>query len=78
MPFLCCVSGVSKPRLLAARGEVRRFRPGLDYTVAHYGVLTQDPQLDAVLCFVDDAGGAAREAWEGGEVGGEGAAGSTG
>ena len=29
------------------RGEVRRFRPGLDYTVAHYGILTKDPQLDA-------------------------------
>lgn len=29
------------------QSEVRRFRPGLDYTVAHYGVLTKDPQLDA-------------------------------
>jgi hypothetical protein len=33
---------------------VRRFRPGLDYTVAHFGVLTKDPRLDVVLCFVDD------------------------
>lgn len=36
------------------RGEVRRFRPGLDYTVAHYGSMTQEPRLDATLCFVKD------------------------
>ncbi|KDD72488.1 hypothetical protein H632_c3282p0, partial [Helicosporidium sp. ATCC 50920] len=56
--------------LVARRGSARRFRPGLDYTVAHYGVLTQDPQLDAVLCVVDDAGAAEAEAWASGEVGG--------
>lgn len=33
--------------LVGQQSEVRRFRPGLDYTVAHYGVLTRDPQLDA-------------------------------
>eukprot|EP00955_Chlamydomonas_euryale_P103039 365461-Chlamydomonas_euryale.AAC.5 len=27
---------------------------GLDYTVAHYGILTKDPRLDVVLCFVDN------------------------
>lgn len=36
------------------RGEVRRFRPGMDYTVAHYGGMTQEPRLDATLCFVKD------------------------
>jgi prolyl 3-hydroxylase /prolyl 3,4-dihydroxylase len=41
-------------QMLGYSGEVRRFRPGLDYTVAHYGVLTSDPRLDCVLCFVDD------------------------
>jgi Rps23 Pro-64 3,4-dihydroxylase Tpa1-like proline 4-hydroxylase len=58
--------------LAGHRAEVRRFRAGLDYTVAHYGGLTRDPRLDAVLCFVADgaAGGGGREAWEGGEVGG--------
>jgi prolyl 3-hydroxylase /prolyl 3,4-dihydroxylase len=66
-------------KLLGRKGEIRRFRPGLDYTVAHYGVLTQDPQLDAVLCFVDhttntndnnniDDGNNC--SWEDGEVGG--------
>ncbi|KAJ1439095.1 Oxoglutarate/iron-dependent oxygenase, C-terminal degradation domain-containing protein, partial [Ochromonadaceae sp. CCMP2298] len=33
---------------------VRRFRAGLDYTVAHYGVLTKVARLDATLCFVND------------------------
>ena len=39
--------------MVGQRGEVRRFRPGLDYTVAHYGIMTKDPRLDVVLCFVD-------------------------
>ncbi len=38
---------------IGSRNEVRRFRPGLDYTVAHFGVMTKDPRLDATLCFVD-------------------------
>lgn len=37
---------------LGYRGRARRFRPGLDYTVAHYGILTTKPVLDATLCFV--------------------------
>ncbi len=36
------------------RDEVRRFRCGFDYTVAHYGILTVEPRLDATLCFVND------------------------
>eukprot|EP00798_Chlamydomonas_sp_ICE-L_P021076 gene21076-27957_t len=40
--------------LIGQHSEVRRFRPGLDYTVAHYGILTKDPRLDVVLCFVGD------------------------
>ena len=38
------------------RGSVRRFRPGLDYTVAHYGVFTEKPVLDATLCYVPGKG----------------------
>ena len=37
------------------RDEIRRFRPGLDYTVAHFGVMTKIPRLDATLCFVDES-----------------------
>ena len=36
------------------RGEVRRFRPGLDYTVAHYGILTSQAMIDASLCVLND------------------------
>ena len=36
------------------RDELRRFRPGLDYTVAHHGAMTVTARLDATLCFVDD------------------------
>ena len=36
------------------RGEVRRFRPGLDYTVAHYGILTSQAMIDASLCVLGD------------------------
>lgn len=57
--------------MLGHRSEVRRFRPGLDYTVAHYGGLTTDPRMDAVLCFANDRNGdEARMVWESGEVGG--------
>ena len=37
---------------LGYRGRVRRFRPGLDYTIAHYGILTRQSVLDATVCFV--------------------------
>ena len=49
-------------------GEVRRFRPGLDYTLAHYGVLTKEPRLDCTLCFVDDKDDEGEESWGAGEV----------
>eukprot|EP00983_Pelagomonas_calceolata_P134006 1162018-Pelagomonas_calceolata.AAC.18 len=41
-------------------------RQSLDYTVAHYGIVTQDPRLDAVLCFVAEQEG--NTAWDDGEV----------
>ena len=56
--------------MAAHKGEVRRFRPGLDYTVAHHGILTVDPRLDATMCMVDDEGEEAGSAWDFGEVGG--------
>ncbi|KAG2489088.1 hypothetical protein HYH03_012314 [Edaphochlamys debaryana] len=65
--FLKAVTSVT---MLGQTGEVRRFRPGMDYTVAHYGILTTDPRLDVVLTFVDDATDEAASAWQAGEVGG--------
>jgi Rps23 Pro-64 3,4-dihydroxylase Tpa1-like proline 4-hydroxylase len=31
--------------------EIRRFRPGLDYTLAHAGAVTTDSKLDCTMCF---------------------------
>ena len=69
---------------LGERGRVRRFRPGRDYTVAHYGILTTNAVLDATLCFcagegkqcafdeaTDELLGSDEDAlWESGDVGG--------
>lgn len=69
---------------LGYRGRIRRFRPGLDYTVAHYGILTTNAVLDATLCFCGGDGnqcsfdeetnelvGSDDDAiWESGDVGG--------
>ena len=52
--WLKLVSSLGMP--LGYRGKARRFRPGLDYTVAHYGILTQRPVLDATLCFAAGSG----------------------
>ena len=47
--------------MLGYKDEVRRFRAGLDYTVAHYGAMTKVPRLDATLCFVDECIGEEEE-----------------
>jgi len=41
---------------IGCRGKIRRFRPGLDYTIAHYGILTKESVLDATVCFVAGSG----------------------
>ena len=52
-----------------SKAEIRRFRPGLDYTVAHHGLLEKEFRLDATLCFADNTDvGAAM--WDSEEVGG--------
>ncbi|WIA40768.1 hypothetical protein OEZ86_004448 [Tetradesmus obliquus] len=56
--------------ILKHAGEVRRFRAGLDYTVAHYGIITSEPRLDCVLTFVNDTTPEAADGWAVGEVGG--------
>lgn len=48
--FLRNLSSLGLP--IGHRGKIRRFRPGLDYTVAHYGILTTSSVLDTTLCFV--------------------------
>jgi hypothetical protein len=61
--FIQAVTGCT---LTHSRHAVRSFRPGLDYTVAHFGAISSDETLDMSLCFVggDDA------AWDDGELGG--------
>ena len=80
--FLKLISSLGLPS--GHRGRVRRFRPGLDYTVAHYGILTTQAVLDATLCFAAGKGGqtfvneetgeliasAEDTVWESGDVGG--------
>ncbi|GMI15643.1 hypothetical protein TrLO_g15186 [Triparma laevis f. longispina] len=79
--LLCCTS---LDELVGYRGKVRRFRPGLDYTVAHYGIFTTKSVLDGTLVFVpgdgkqvtydedtgDLLGSGFDEQWSSGEVGG--------
>lgn len=50
--YLRVVTSLGTP--LGYRGRIRRFRRGLDYTVAHYGILTHTSVLDATLCFCAD------------------------
>ena len=69
-PFARLLAAMTNLRPTAYKGDVRRFRPGLDYTVAHHGILTVDPRLDATLCVVDDEGDLNSSAWDFGEVGG--------
>ena len=69
-PFGRLLTALTGLRPTAHKSESRRFRPGLDYTVAHHGVLTTDPRLDATMCFVDDEGEEKSGAWDFGEVGG--------
>lgn len=51
------------------KAEARRFRPGLDYTLAHYGGMCEETRLDASLAFVEEEG-EAKELWGSGDVGG--------
>jgi prolyl 3-hydroxylase /prolyl 3,4-dihydroxylase len=67
VPFANFIRACTTLSMLGCQGEVRRFRPGLDYTVAHYGGLTKDPRLDVVFCFVNDA---PMDSWGDGECGG--------
>jgi Rps23 Pro-64 3,4-dihydroxylase Tpa1-like proline 4-hydroxylase len=69
VPFANLIRTFTTLSMIGCRGEIRRFRPGLDYTVAHYGALTKDPRLDVVLTFVDNES-MSSSAWEDGECGG--------
>ena len=69
VPFANLIRTFTTLSMTGCQGEVRRFRPGLDYTVAHYGALTKDPRLDVVLTFVNDDS-MSSASWADGECGG--------
>ena len=54
---------------VSCAAEVRRFRPGLDYTLAHIGTQAASETLDATLTFVASRA-KQRASWESGDVGG--------
>jgi len=69
--FAKVLAYISSAELTASRGEVRRFRPGLDYTIAHFGQLGYEGhRLDCTLCFVDDSGPMKAQTWENDNAGG--------
>ena len=70
-PFGRFLKRISAVVVKSAAVECRRFRPGMDYTLAHYGMLTRETRLDATLCFVDDrSDDLSDQVWESGDVGG--------
>ena len=64
--FVKFVQAITGCTLTHSRHAVRRFRPGLDYTVAHFGAISSDETLDMSLCFI----GGGDSAWDDGELGG--------
>jgi prolyl 3-hydroxylase /prolyl 3,4-dihydroxylase len=70
--FLRYLKAITNLKVTSSRHEVRRFRAGIDYTVAHHGTMVETPMLDATLCFVkaDDADDEEAELWESGDAGG--------
>eukprot|EP00536_Pseudo-nitzschia_multiseries_P003813 jgi/Psemu1/318257/estExt_fgenesh1_pm.C_600005 len=67
--YLKRVTSLDKPTGIL-HDQIRRFRPGLDYTVAHYGLLMQRSVLDATMCFVKDSTDYDTAVWESGDTGG--------
>jgi Oxoglutarate and iron-dependent oxygenase degradation C-term len=53
-----------------ARSALRRFRPGLDYTVAVGAPDDAPPTLDVTLCFVDEGNEVDTATWASDELGG--------
>ena len=68
--YLKRITSLDKPTGILGNDNIRRFRPGLDYTVAHYGLLLQRSVLDATMCFVRDTTEYDQAMWESGDIGG--------
>mmetsp|Transcript_15263 Transcript_15263/g.38465 ORF Transcript_15263/g.38465 Transcript_15263/m.38465 type:complete len:637 (-) Transcript_15263:204-2114(-) len=68
--YLKRATSLDKPTGILGKDAIRQFRPGLDYTVAHYGLLMQRSVLDATMCFVRDTTEYDQAMWESGDIGG--------
>ena len=68
-PFLQLMSIITGLMPSACTSQVRRFRPGMDYTLAHVGTQCQSVTLDATLSFVASSQ-EHQMLWESGDVGG--------
>merc|ERR1719161_2883670 len=66
--LILALTGLTPQR--CTKAEVRRFRPGMDYTVATHLGITQSAELNISFCLVDDASRQAADAWAGEDVGG--------
>lgn len=53
-PFIRWLCKISNFHFLAYQSHVRKFRPGLDYTLAHEGLLRDHLVLDVTLCLIWD------------------------
>jgi len=65
--YLHAITGLHPEKVKAI---TRRFRPGIDYTVAHMGNITAKKQLDATLVFADCSTPGKYSNWEDEDVGG--------
>ncbi len=74
--FAKLLRDITGGNILGQKTEARRFRAGLDYTVAHFGLLEPVARLDVTLCVVKGRITADNEPdenimiWESGDVGG--------
>eukprot|EP00762_Andalucia_godoyi_P004985 ANDGO_01422.mRNA.1 Prolyl 3 len=63
--FAKWIAILTQNSLAFVRGQIRRFRPGLDYTVGAFSTLTENVIVDAMLTFVVPS-----NKWKEGEIGG--------
>jgi|TARA_A100001234_G_scaffold211844_1_gene212845 Oxoglutarate and iron-dependent oxygenase degradation C-term. len=64
------MASVIGAHLRVTQGQVRCFRPGLDYTLAIQNPTSASEKFSLNLCFVNDFGNDDEKSWSSGDVGG--------
>ena len=64
------LASVIGAHLRVTQGQVRCFRPGLDYTLAIQNPTSASEKFSLNLCFVNDFGNDDEKSWSSGDVGG--------